>query len=365
MDHSDSYTAAKDSQIFSTKSWFNLVKEIEWLRISWVFMLLLYGVTGILAATVSFIFERELVIQLFGRPVLATLLTTVFESFKVLTVLIYGIFHYTKHETPMAASLSALVNFTKFGLVCSSAAASLFFISGQLDRPHLEEVRAERIATTNSAYEKQVSELKAQAREKTTELAAGFEKDKKDLKEKLIFWQNQAVEESRAVREEAGDIVNGVSKGPEWHALSDQKDFAEGNLREAEQTFNSDLKFLRTEYHNNLTALDDELNKKIEQVTAEKELKTTELRRSDLAEEPSVHNPMFYSGLRAINHSLFRHVNLKLAILDATFFISLIISLLLESIIYVSLNALVIAFSAKFDLAFEVAKEEKEAKKKL
>jgi hypothetical protein len=297
--------------------------------VTWALLLIL----GLLLFAVAAVLEGQVLYAYLDSLWLALGLAVALEGLKVLVIVMHRFLH-SQQTVRYPHTVRGVVLGFRWMLLGLSAACSLMYLAGHLDRPALEQVRGADLASAQARFQADTERERADAAARRTDALAAL--DAQDLREREAIAARYlpaiaALEQQ--LDAEMDNEVGGVFIGKRYRAI-------EQRLADEKAAFER----ARTEHDANVAARRAELLAALDGAEAAQTAARTERRDRELA----AIRASGYEGDSRVEHALARaFVNTLDAVfpepptvLQFTFFLALFLSVTMELGIWVSFELL-------------------------
>lgn len=297
-------------------------------RVSWTIQLLV----GISLFTVSFMIEKQVLEAFITTPIVALLLAASLELGKAVAI-IWHRFMSDQPTTKYPASVRISSTLFRSGLVFLSMLCSLLFLSGNLDRPNLDDVRTKETAYQNSELENYLKRIEGQHKDKVASLKSTQEAEYQ-LQANHFNKRIDVIQKELTL--EMDNVVNGTFKGPRYaeieQRLNQEKTLRDSTLQQLatdnKQQFNEESKRFQSELEN-----------KQEVAYTEAKQARTNIRTNDFSDDERANDPRIVSFLKVVKSV----AGAEFLPLQFVFAFSLLISLLMEIGILLAFNTVTLS----------------------
>jgi len=331
------------------------MKSHYFLTTSWSIQL----IVGICLFSVSFLIEKQVLEAFITAPMLALLLAASLELGKAVSIIWH---RYMSAQSAMSYPFS--VRFTsntfRIGLVGLSMVCSLLFLSNNLDRPNIKEVKTTEIKRSKIHLKEKLARLENQKQERLTLFKKNQDEEYQRVKQG--FYQRITALQ-KELKEEMNNVVNGTFKGPRYAEielrLSREKKLADKTLSQLARNN-------KNAYIAKQQKLLKEFDEKREKAFENTDIKKEKIYNSDFANDERANDPRIVSFLKVVE-SVF---GIAVFPLQFVFIFSLLISSLMEIGIVLAFNTITLSIlpalqaSHKADLSRDIlhTEIEKEAR---
>jgi hypothetical protein len=308
---------------------------------------LLYTMIGFGAFTISFLLQGWVFLNITQIVWLSFGTTCVFESAKVVTIILHR-FMTVNNGRAVPIVLLWMTQIFKCGLVLLSIICSLAMLSQYLRNPNLDGIMEKDTGIIEKNHKESMELLKQSTEKRKSETLAEIrQRYGKKLEELKRFYETRIENEEKLRDQEFDRKVNGIRKGERWF----EHERKIGELQKAyDQKLSGIHKLEKTELSEKISKIEDDFKFSIQAVNAKREQEFKKLRSSEYLEDDRVKNQMVMAFLATMEST----VSFNLGYMKFIAAFSLMVSLLLESTIYVVFNYLTISHQEIFSLGHEL-----------
>ena len=308
---------------------------------------LLYTLIGIGAFSISFLLQGWVFLNITEMFWFSFGTTCVFESAKVVTIILHR-FMTVKNGKTVPMVLMGLTQAFKIGLVLLSIVCSLAMLSQYLRNPNLAGIMEKDTREIENNHSKSVAILKENADKKRTETVTEIRERYGEKKDELKRYYETRIEKEEQLRDVEFDRkVNGIRKGDRWF----EHERKIGELQKAYDQKLSDIhRMERMELAENISKIENDFKSSLQLANIKQEEQLKKLRSAEYLNDDRVKNQMVVAFLATMEST----VSFRLEYLKFIAAFSLMVSLLLESTIYVVFNYLTISHQDIFSLHHEL-----------
>ncbi len=341
----------------------SISREINLSRIGWLLLMVLYCGTGLGAAFVSFLMQKDVFYQVTREGMFSFWVVLILETAKVGTIVVYG-FLFKSRSEEIGAGMRGFIKLFRTLLILLSFTCSLALIAFGLDRPNLEKVRTEDQARVETRYAQRQEQLKARHEADIQGIRERYSQGHEAGAQRLRQHYGPIIEGYRRdLKVEMNNVIRGHFKGPRYHEF-------ERLLQETEAEYQKKLAELRKAQAEDLTSLEERIRrmqKEYEDARArlgrEKETELRNVLTHTYARDERAGNRMIAALLRTINDGLLWYADAELPLVTFTCVFAIIVALLLEMTIFLCLHSGVLSFSPNVGRMFEFYEREDDVKK--
>lgn len=306
------------------------MKLTHFFRISWLIQL----TVGFGLFIVSFMIESTVLQAFIATPFLAVLLAAALETGKAIAIIWHrylGLHLNDQRLYPRSTRLASVV--FRLGLVGLSVICSLLFLSDNLDRPNLQEVRQNEESRLERKYSQELSHLKQILTDRSDAL-----KNRQKLEyDDLLGAFNTRIERLETdLKTEMDNVVNGQFKGPHYVEIESQ-------LKTAQQARDSRLENLSELHRQQQASLSIELTAEEsavrQRLQVDLEAGRKQLLQDDFADDERANDSRIVAFLK-VAESVF---DVSVLPLQFVFVFSLLLSLLMEIGILLAFETVTVA----------------------
>lgn len=184
-------------------------------RLSWSGQLF----AAIVLFTVSFFMEAIILHRYLASAWIAYPLAAALEISKVLTIVLYRIYH-DRSRGAMAGHVALLTHLFRLGLIMLSVLATVMYLSAHLDRPLREEVRTADLAAAQELAQQRAQTIREGARLRYDEALQSLrQRYAEERQRRQREYRATIADLEQALRAEMDNTVNGQFKGPRYAEL--------------------------------------------------------------------------------------------------------------------------------------------------
>jgi len=322
------------------------------------FLWSVYIIIGLGAFAISFLLEAYVFLDITSRLYFAFAATAVFESAKVMTIIMHRFLDDRKAQ-PIPGAVKVLTHVFKISLVVLSLFCSVSMLSGYLEGPKRETTRQNDLEMTSRLFEKKRAVLKEKYENQTRAALDRIENKFRRRHQHLKAYYEPRIQKVETLRDnEFKNVVGGVRKGPNWieHARQTKalkKDYYDSlKAHHAEET---------EEMENRRQSLETFLNNELQALSGNYQKRMTAIAADVYEKDVRVLNTMVSAVLKTFKNGF----GLEISYLKFVIVFSVMISFLLESTIYIVFNYLVITHHSIFALQHDLNIGRKAAKEKV
>lgn len=295
-------------------------------------LLVAYTGIGLLAFVVSFIFEIIMLFSFTGSVLLSLTLTLVLEASKLLLTVVHRFVEDRDYH--ISDNVRSMSSFFRFGLVFISVLCTLTYFSSSLDRPNMENIRAEDTKRVESAFNEKIELINAQRQERMDTIKNEVHRRYRARYQELDALYLPKIAELESKRTKEFDrVINGVRKGPYWNEYDRQLQ----GLKGAYQREKQGLRIAEDEDLANIPEIEGAFQKKLDTALNDKEAALAHISTNDYQLDDRVKNQDIASLLATLDQGL----GIKISYLAFGILLSTLTSLLLELAIYLAFNYIV------------------------
>ena len=266
----------------------------------------------------------------------------IFETAKILTILITRTI-LLKDQTTITTHLAVLGWGVKAFLVIISLVCSIGFLSSNLDRPHLQEVRERDSGRAESLYNEQYANLKEQQESALNRAIAEIKDRYKKRYDKLSEYYEPKIAEAEQLKDlEFNNEVNGVRRGARYYEH-------QRKLTELSNKYNREKEKLLSEENKEIRNFTEQTNdgyqKRFDNLENNRETRLNQIEQNSYADDERVANTLVASFLSTLKEGL----NIEMEYLTFSILFSLLVSFTLEGLIYIIFNNLAIFYTTNPD----------------
>lgn len=308
---------------------------------------MLYILTGLGAFAISFLLEGHVFVNITDRPLFSYAVTAVFESAKVMTIMMHRFLISRKGEA-IPGIVQSLTLVFKASLLFLSLLCSVGMLAGYLDGPNRESVRTKDQALITQLYERNRRELQSEYKQRLQMALDHIERQYQGRHDQLnAFYQPRIAKEEKLRDSEFNNVVGGVRKGPRWR----EHDRKVQSLRQAFVEAQRKLYQAESdETRETKNSLASDLKTDLKKLKNQMQTRLTAVSQSAYADDERVLNKMVAALLKTIKNG----AGIEIAYLKFVIFFSLLVSFLLESTIYIVFNYLIVSHQSIFTLQHDL-----------
>lgn len=306
------------------------MKITHFFRISWIIQLLV----GLGLFAVSFMIESAVLQAFIATPFLAILLAAALETGKAIAIIWHrylGLHLNDLRLYPRSARLASAV--FRLGLVGLSVLCSLLFLSDNLDRPNLHEVRQGDVVRVEQQFSQDVISLEKALLLRRQQLSERQKTEYDDIRQAFAERISRLETDLKA---EMNNVVNGTFKGPRYEEI-------EAQLNVAIQVRDSRLEKLSAIHRQQEVLLDTELSAEESsgrtRLRQDLEAQREQLMTKDYADDERANDTRIVAFLK-VSESVF---DVEVLPLQFVFAFSILLSLLMEIGILLAFETVTVA----------------------
>lgn len=306
------------------------MKLTHFFRISWSVQLLV----GLGLFIVSFMIESTVLQAFIATPLLAVLLAAALETGKAIAIIWHrylGLHLDDSRLYPRSTRFASAV--FRLGLVGLSVLCSLLFLSDNLDRPNLSEVRQGDLVRVEQQFSQDIANLEKSLLLRGEQLTERQRVEYNDIRQ--VFAQRIARLETD-LKAEMDNVVNGTFKGPRYEEI-------EAQLALAIQARDGRLEKLSEIHRQQKALLDNELSAEEtagrHRLRTELEAQREQLMARDYADDERANDTRIVAFLK-VTESVF---DVTVLPLQFVFAFSILLSLLMEIGILLAFETVTVA----------------------
>lgn len=306
------------------------MKLTYFFRISWAIQL----AVGLGLFVVSFLIQSAVLKSFIAASLLAVLLAAALEAGKAVAIIWHRYLNSHQASSRLYPQSTKLASATfRLGLVGLSALCSLLFLANNLDRPHLESVKAQDLKVLEQHQQQELSNLEATVKQRRDALknsqAEEYERLQENFGSRVAFLEAD-------LKAEMDNVVKGTFKGPRYEEINTQ-------LQEAQRRRDSELTKLTITHNRQSTLLEKELQAyeatKRAEIISSTDAEREVVMNSDYAEDDRANDSKIVAFLK-MSQSVF---NFDLLPLQFVFAFSLLLSILMELGIMLAFETITVA----------------------
>lgn len=341
-----------------------LYGRVRLFRMAWLMILALFiVVSGFGAAFASFLMEQQVFYRVTRQPDFSFWIVLILETAKIGTHVVYGVFMRRREEAVTTVVL-VFVHVFKFLLVSLSCICSLAMVAFYLDRPHLQQVRAEDAGRMERKFAADRARLKSARDEKIRMLKRSYEERRGARADALrTYYEPRISRLEEELRNEMENVVNGNFIGPRYIEFERRKTLLQEEYQGKLAALGEADREAMDRLHRGLDGVEAEYGKAAERLTGEERAALAEVAADGYLDDERVQNKLIVAVLKTINDGILAPMGLSLSQVNFTCLFSLLIAVLLELAIYIAFNAAVLHFGENIDLLFEAENRGIEVKK--
>lgn len=308
---------------------------------------ILYTLIGLGAFTISFLLEGWVFLNITEIFWLSFGTTCVFESAKVVTIILHR-FMTVNNGRSVPMVLLWMTQFFKFGLVLLSIVCSLAMLSQYLRNPNLDVTKEQDTLLIEKNHSESMELIKKGAEKRKSET---FSEIRQRYGEKIDdlkrFYETRIEKEEESRDQEFDRKINGIRKGERWY----EHERKIGELQKAYDQKLSDFHNLeRRELSEKISKIEDDFKSSVQAANTKRDQELKKIHSAEYLEDDRVKNQMVMAFLATMEST----VSFNLGYMKFIAAFSLMVSLLLESTIYVVFNYLTISHQEIFSLRHEL-----------
>lgn len=272
---------------------------------------------GIALFSVSFLIELAVLQTFLAGFVMTLVLAGALELGKATAIIWHQYLAHARTETVYPPRTRRISVVFRSGLVALSVLCSLLYLGVQLDRPHLDAVRAAELATLETHLKDELGRLDAQAEQRARRLDQQHQAASTAL---LQQHQGRIDALEQQLREEMDNVVGGVFKGPRYEEIQQRLSRAEAHRDAAVREL--------VEQHTVATAaLTREHAATRQSVLATAETRRAALHTADFAHDDRTQHPLVAGFIRTIQAVTGQVISAPLFVFGLALFLALLMEL--------------------------------------
>ncbi len=306
------------------------MKLTHFFRLSWSVQLLV----GLGLFMVSFMIESTVLQAFIAAPVLAVLLAAALETGKAIAIIWhrYLELHLDSHQLyPRSTRIASAV--FRIGLVGLSVLCSLLFLSDNLDRPNLDQVREGDVMRIEQQFAQDIASLDKSLALRREQLLERQKIEYDDVRGAFVE-RTQRLESD--LKAEMDNVVNGTFKGPRYQEIESRINVAlkarDDRLEELSKMHQQQKAYAAAELGAEETAQRNRLRKDLEN-------QRERLMQRDYADDERANDTRIVAFLKVVE-SVF---DVTVLPLQFVFAFSILLSLLMEIGILLAFETVTVA----------------------
>ncbi len=307
---------------------------------TWLLQLLV----GVGLFVLSFLIENQVFQAFMNAPIIALFLALALELGKAVAIIWHRYLGLQQDYAYPLITRSISVVF-RFGLLLLSVLCSLLYLSQQLDRPYLKEIRAQALQQIETETSNERQRLQTN---NATHFASLLSRQRVEVTEMKAIQQSRITQLEKWLHNEMNNVVNGFFQGPRYQAFEQQLFTQQAKNQ---QHLNTLAKRHESE-RSSLQASQDHNLLKLKQLAEQQRQAVLD---NDYATDERVNNNLIVAFLQ-VSETVF---NLTVHPMQFVFLFSILLSLLMELGIILAFDTITVAVipALKAQHKAEVSKE--------
>lgn len=278
----------------------------------------------------SFFIEYSVLVHFVTPSAMALMLAVTLEGGKITAIIWHYYLNWQEDEIyPLTVKITSLL--FRLGLVSLSLICSMLFFTAQLDRPHLQAVRQERLAAVNSEITQHENTARQRLAAKRTDLLA---EQKRELADLSSSYDTRIHKLESLLLGEMDNVVNGVFKGQRYLEF-------EKRLNREKQDRTQATAQMRKRHRQELEAVDTGADTLLAEIRHNAELSRNRVQMDDFSDYGPAHDKRIVALLKTVESI----TGFVASPLQFVFFFSILMALLMEAGIILSFATITVAIA--------------------